>query len=163
MIRNPNGYINDTAKPLYCFGHGLSYTTFAYSDFKAEKESVSPEEEIHLSLNVTNTGDYESDEVVQLYFSDDTASMVRPEEELAGFCRIHLRPGQTKKVSFTMKASQLAFLNEDMKWVVEKGPITFMAGASCDDIRQKTKVMVAETGEVDGRTRGFYAAAEVRE
>ena len=89
--------------------------------------------------------------------------MVRPEEELAGFCRVHLKPGESRKIRFSMKASQTAFLNEDMKWVVEAGTITFLAGASSDDIRLKTQVTVTDTKEVDGRTRGFYADAEVFE
>lgn len=163
MIRNKNGYINDTARPLYCFGHGLSYSSFEYSDLQAEENMIAPDGRIVLTMNVKNTGDYEADEVVQLYFSDDVASMVRPEEELAGFCRVHLKPGESRKIRFSMKASQTAFLNEDMKWVVEAGTITFLAGASSDDIRLKTQVTVTDTKEVDGRTRGFYADAEVFE
>ena len=161
MIRNKNGYINDTAFPLYDFGYGLSYTTFAYSDFKAQVQEIAPEGTIRVCLNIKNTGDREGDEVVQLYVSDDVSSMVRPERELAGFCRVHLQPGEEKTVCFDMKASQLAFLDEQMRWVVEEGTYTLMAGASCEDIRQSLKITVTSTAQTDCRTRGFYAKAAV--
>ena len=162
MIRNKNGYINDTAFPLYDFGYGLSYTTFAYSDFKAQAQEIAPDGTIRVCLNIKNTGDREGDEVVQLYVSDDVSSMVRPERELAGFCRVHLQPGEEKTVCFDMKASQLAFLDEQMNWVVEEGTYTLMAGASCEDIRQSLKIRVTSTAQTDCRTRGFYAKAAVR-
>ena len=161
MIRNKNGYINDTAFPLYDFGYGLSYTTFTYSDFRAESYEVAPDGEICVSLKVKNTGPAEGDEVVQLYVSDDISSMVRPERELAGFCRIRLQPGEEKRVCFRMKTSQIAFLDEQMNWVVEKGTYTLMAGASCEDIRQSLTVSVLSTAVIDCRTRGFYANAYV--
>ena len=159
MIRNKNGYINDTAFPLYDFGYGLSYTTFEYSQFRAEKEEVHPDETICVCVNVRNTGNVEGDEVVQLYVSDDVSSMVRPERELAGFGRVSLKPGEEKTVFFEMKASQLAFLDEQMRWTVEKGSFTLMVGASCEDIRQSLTVTVSEGAEVNCRTRGFYAKA----
>ena len=158
MIRNKNGYINDTAYPLYYFGHGLSYTTFAYSGIYVDKQEADPEEEIRIGIDVTNTGDREGDEVVQLYFSDEVASMVRPEMELAGFCRISLKPGETKHVTFSMKLSQTAFLNENMEWVVEKGRIDLLIGASSKDIREKTYVDIRKDAVIDGRMRGFYAS-----
>lgn len=158
MIRNKNGYINDTAYPLYYFGHGLSYTTFAYSGIHVDKQEADPEEEIRIGIDVTNTGDREGDEVVQLYFSDEVASMVRPEMELAGFCRISLKPGETKHVTFSMKLSQTAFLNENMEWVVEKGRIDLLIGASSKDIREKTYVDIRKDAVIDGRMRGFYAS-----
>ena len=161
MIRNRNGYINDTAFPLYPFGHGLSYTTFAYHDLQVEKEEIGPEEEIVLSLKVTNTGTRDGDEVVQLYFSDDTASMVRPPFELAGFCRVPLKAGETRTVRFALKASQTAFLDEEMRWKVEKGTFTLLAGASSEDIRLKGSVRVTRDAYIDGKTRGFCAKAQV--
>ena len=161
MIRNKNGYINDTAFPLYDFGYGLSYTTFEYSGFRAEAYEVDPDGTIEVSLNVKNTGKADGSEVVQLYVSDDVASMVRPVRELAGFCRVYLRKGEEKTVRFSLRASQLAFLDEQMHWTVEKGTFTLMAGASCEDIRQSLTVTVTRTTETDGRTRGFYAAASV--
>lgn len=159
MIRNKNGYINDTAFPLYYFGHGLSYTEFSYSELCVEKEKVAPEETLTVTLKVTNTGGCDGDEVVQLYVSDDAASMVRPSMELAGFCRVSLKKGETKKLRFEMKASQFAFLNQDMEWIVEKGGMTVLAGASSCDIRLKGHFEITKTAAVDGKTRGFYAKA----
>lgn len=158
MIRNKNGYINDTAYPLYRFGHGLSYTEFAYSDISVDKTEVQPEDEIHIGIRVTNTGNREGDEVVQLYFSDRVASMVRPSMELAGFGRISLKPGETKRMTFSMKLSQTAFLNEKMEWVVEKGKIDLLIGASSADIREKTYVDISKDAVIDEKTRGFYAS-----
>ena len=159
MIRNKNGYINDTAFPLYYFGHGLSYTDFAYEDLQVENEKAEPWENVKVSLNVTNTGECDGDEVVQLYVSDDVASMVRPSMELAGFYRVSLKKGETKRIWFEMKVSQFAFLNQDMEWMVEKGSMTLLAGASSCDIRLKGHFEIKETKIVDGRTRGFYARA----
>lgn len=161
MIRNPNGYINDTAYPLYYFGHGLSYTQFRYSDMTLEKNKVGPEEEVIVTLEVENTGAYDGDEVVQLYFRDETASMVRPDRELAGFCRVSLKKGEKKKVKFCMKASQTAFINSNMEWIVEKGWLTLMAGASSVDIRQQCRVFITESRSIDQRNRGFYAVTSV--
>ena len=94
MIRNKNGYINDSAFPLYYFGHGLSYTTFAYSDLEIAKKELLPEEELEVTVKVTNIGEYDGEEVVQLYVSDDVASMVRPTMELAGFARVFIPKGR---------------------------------------------------------------------
>lgn len=159
MIRNKNGYINDTAYPLYYFGHGLSYTTFDYSDARIDRTEVAAKDIMNISVTVENTGNVAGDEVVQLYFTDQTASMVRPTMELAGFKRISLEPGEKKEVIFQMKVSQMAFLDRDNRWVVEKGAVTFSIGSSCADIRQRLYAEVTESAQVDERTRGFYAQA----
>lgn len=162
MIENPNGYVNATAFPLYCFGHGLSYTTFSYSEFTVEKATVEPEENVRCRVKVTNTGAYDGDEVVQLYFSKKVASMVRPERELAAFKRVHLKKGETKEVTFEMKASQFVFLDMEMKWKIEKGRYELMVGSSCEDIRGKDHFEIASDAWIDGRTRGFYGKALVQ-
>ncbi|MDE7199192.1 MAG: glycoside hydrolase family 3 C-terminal domain-containing protein, partial [Lachnospiraceae bacterium] len=159
MIRNKNGYINDTAYPLYYFGHGLSYTTFDYSDARIDRTEVVAKDIMNISVTVENTGNVAGDEVVQLYFTDQTASMVRPTMELAGFKRISLEPREKKEVIFQMKVSQMAFLDRDNRWVVEKGAVTFSIGSSCADIRQRLHAEVTESAQVDERTRGFYAQA----
>ncbi len=161
MIRNKNGYINDTAYPLYYFGHGLSYTTFHYSDARIDRTKVTAKDVMNISVAVENTGDVAGDEVVQLYFTDQTASMVRPTMELAGFKRIFLNPGEKKEVTFQMQVSQMAFLDRDNHWVVEKGAVTFSLGASCVDIRETLQAEVTESALVDERTRGFYAQTKV--
>ncbi|MCD7736618.1 MAG: glycoside hydrolase family 3 C-terminal domain-containing protein [Lachnospiraceae bacterium] len=161
MIRNPNGYINDTAFPLYYFGHGLSYTEFTYSNLQIKNTEIGSEDEIAFTVDVENTGEYDGDEVVQFYLSDETASMVRPERELAGFCRVPLRKGERKTIRFCMKASQASFLDENMKWVVEKGKYCVLVGASSQDIRLTGEFYVRETKETDQRTRGFYTEGEI--
>lgn len=163
MIRNQNGYINDTAFPLYYFGHGLSYTAFAYHDAAIAQTQVTAQDTLDISVVVENTGDVAGDEVVQLYYTDETASMVRPAMELAGFRRIYLEPGQKKTVVFRMRVSQMAFLNIQDQWVVEKGLFTLSIGSSCVDIRQKLQVEVTGTAQVDAKTRGFYALSEEKE
>lgn len=97
----------------------------------------------------------------ETYFSDKVASMVRPTKELAGFVRIFLKKGEKKKVVFEIKVSQFAFLDEEMKWKVEKGEIELLAGSSCEDIRLSDIVSISEDDYIDGKTRGFYAKAVV--
>ena len=161
MIRNKNGYINDTSEPLYYFGHGLSYTEFTYSDLQTDKKNINPDDTVKVTFTVKNTGEYDGAEVAQLYFSDKVASMVRPTKELAGFVRIFLKKGEKKKVVFEIKVSQFAFLDEEMKWKVEKGEIELLVGASCEDIRLSDIVSISEDDYIDGKTRGFYAKAVV--
>ena len=161
MIRNKNGYINETAEPLYYFGHGLSYTEFTYSDLQTDKKNINPDDTVKVTFTVKNTGEYDGAEVAQLYFSDKVASMVRPTKELAGFVRIFLKKGEKKKVVFEIKVSQFAFLDEEMKWKVEKGEIELLVGASCEDIRLSDIVSISEDDYIDGKTRGFYAKAVV--
>lgn len=163
MIRNPNGYINDTAFPLYYFGHGLSYTEFAYTNLCVLTPEVTGGEEAVFTVDIENVGACDGEEVVQLYFRDRTASMVRPDRELAGFCRVALERGAKKTVRFAMKASQTAFLNEDMDWVIEEGLIQILIGSSSQDIRQQGTFRISRTEKIDPRTRGFYADASVLE
>lgn len=163
MIRNKNGYINDTAFPLYYFGHGLSYTEFSYQKGKVQETKAKPGDMLHISVEVKNMGKAAGEEVVQLYFSDTVASMVRPAMELAGFKRIFLKPGEVKEVIFIMKVTQMSFLDEQMDWVVEKGKMELHLGASCVDIRESLTVEITESAVIDQRTRGFYAEAFVRD
>jgi beta-glucosidase len=155
-------YVNRPHQPRYCFGHGLSYTTFAYTDLVISKKEVSPMEELTVSLKVKNTGDAAGTEVVQLYLRDVQASMTRPVKELAGFARVELQPGEEKEVTFTVQPSQMAFLDEDMKWKVEKGEIEVQAAASSDDVRLTDSYTVTKNAWIDGRARAFWAEAKVR-
>ena len=136
-------YMYVKGEPLYPFGHGLSYTTFAYSDFKAPTESIRPDGKLDISLNVKNTGDRAGDEVVQLYVRALKPSVTRPAKELRGFQRITLSPGSEKTVNFTVPAAKLAYYDEGKKaFVVEPGEYEIMAGASSSDIRTKATVTV---------------------
>ena len=103
-------YIN--GKPLFPFGHGLSYTTFRYSNLKLSSKKISGTGNVTVSVNVTNTGKVAGDEVVQLYVHDVVASVKRPTKELRGFERISLQPGETKTVNITVPAEKLSFYDE---------------------------------------------------
>jgi len=128
-------YADLSAKPLYPFGHGLSYTTFSYADLEISPATIDARGSVRVALRVTNTGARAGDEVVQLYLGDPIASVTRPVKELRGFARIALAPGETKRVNFEIAAAQLAFYDQAMRFSVEPGPIDVLVGASSDDIR----------------------------
>jgi beta-glucosidase len=161
MIRNKNGYINDTAFPLFCFGHGLSYANFEYSNLRVSKSKALVHENFFVELDIVNTGDRAGDEVVQLYFSDETASMVRPDLELAGFKRLSLPPGKTKTVRFELNPTLFAFLDSNMDWIVEAGIIRLMAGKSSMELCLEGRIDITETRVIDQKTRCFFAKALV--
>ena len=149
-------YVDCSHMPRYCFGHGLSYTEFAYSDMRIEEETVSPEEEISLSFNIENTGGCSGTETVQVYVKDEQASVVRPVQELIGFRRVYLKAGEKKTVRFSIPANALAFLDQNMKWKVEKGMFTFLIGSSSLDIRLSCQIYVNNNLYIEGRDRTFY-------
>lgn len=123
-------------KPAFAFGHGLSYTTFEYSDAKVSRKSMKEGDSVTVSVTVKNTGSCEGAEVVQLYIRDDEASVDRPVKELKGFEKVHLLPGESKVVRFTVKAEDLSFFNADEhKWVAEPGTFTAHLASASDDIR----------------------------
>ena len=152
-------YVDLPHTPRYCFGHGLSYTQFSYSDLKLSKKEIGPFETIEIRVDVENVGSRVGDEVVQLYLRDLYASMARPVKELAGFKRITLEPGEKQTVIFEVKASQMAFLDMNMQWKVEKGTFLVEVGSSSQDIRLKDQYKVIEDGWLDVTDRGFYAKA----
>ena len=110
-------------------------------------------------MDVENVGSRVGDEVVQLYLRDLYASMARPVKELAGFKRITLEPGEKQTFIFEVKASQMAFLDMNMQWKVEKGTFLVEVGSSSQDIRLKDEYKVTEDGWLEGTDRGFYAKA----
>ena len=114
-------------EPLYKFGHGLSYTTFEYEKLNLPRK-VKNGKDFEVSVKVTNTGDRDGDEVVQLYVTDLEASVKMPKRKLQGFERIHLEKGQTKTVTFTLSPVSLAFVNNDGKWMVEPGDFLVSVG-----------------------------------
>lgn len=135
--KNPgaDGNMSRINGALYPFGYGLSYTTFEYSDLEITPKTITPDQKATVRLKVTNTGKRAGDEVVQLYTRDVLSSVTTYEKNLAGFERIHLKPGETKEVVFTLDRKHLELLNADMKWTVESGEFAVMAGASSEDIR----------------------------
>ena len=140
----PDGNASRVNGALYPFGYGLSYTTFEYSDMEISPKVITPEQEATVSLKVTNTGKRAGDEVVQLYIRDVLSSVTTYEKNLAGFERIHLNPGETKTVSFSIDRKQLELLDKHMEWTVEPGEFVLMAGASSEDIRQSVVLEVED-------------------
>lgn len=153
-------YMDCPHEPRYYFGHGLSYTTFTYRNMQITNRSLKPDEALELTLEIENSGGRDGDEVVQVYVRDCYASMVRPVMELAGFYRVFIRAGEIKRIQFRIKLSQLAFLDEDMRWKIEAGEMELMAGASAGDIRLRDTFMIEEDGYIDGKNRGFYGSVE---
>ncbi|WP_066285304.1 glycoside hydrolase family 3 N-terminal domain-containing protein [Arthrobacter sp. B6] len=150
-------YVDAPHTPRYPFGHGLSYTRFAYTDLTLSRHRVEAGDTIDITVTVTNDGVSPGTDVVQLYVSDTFASVSRPVLELAGFRRVTLEPRQQARVVFQLDVSQLAFLDTDMRWRVEAGEIDVIVGASSEDLRLKDTVVIGSDALVDGRTRGFYA------
>ena len=140
----PDGNMSRVNGAIYPFGYGLSYTTFEYSDIQLSPKVITPNETATVTLKVTNTGDMAGDEVVQLYTRDVLSSVTTYEKNLAGFERVHLQPGETKEVKFTIDRKHLELLDADMKWVVEPGEFVVMAGSSSEDIRQTTVLNVED-------------------
>ena len=127
---------------LYPFGHGLSYTTFAYSDLRIDNPVIGVQGSVRLSCRVKNTGGVAGDEVVQLYLRDEVSSVTTYVKALRGFERIHLKPGEEKEVSFVLTPQDLGLWNRDNRFVVEPGGFTVMVGSSSEDIRLKGRFEV---------------------
>ena len=137
-------YLNLSGKPLFPFGYGLSYTHFAYGRLQIEPNEITANEYTTVRFEITNTGDYDGDEVVQLYIKDLYASVARPIMELKGFCRIHIKKGETKEVQFEINPDLLSMLDEKMNRVVEPGAFRIMIGSSSNDIRLRGELIVVE-------------------
>lgn len=130
-------YIDCQSSPLFPFGYGLSYTEFEYNNLKINTDD---DKTVIVSFDVTNTGDHDGDEVVQLYIRDEYASVAPPEKLLKGFKRVFIQRNETKTVTFTLKTRDFSVLNEKLEWIVEPGDFTIMVGASSDDIRVEQKI-----------------------
>lgn len=133
--RYTTGYLDEEPTPLYPFGHGLSYTTFAYSGLKIGASSMTREGSVEIRVDVQNTGQRPGQEVVQLYTRQLVAARSRPMRELKGFQKIALAPGERKTVRFTLKAANLAYHDDEGKPVIEHGPFrVFVGGSSAADL-----------------------------
>lgn len=139
----PNGYGKTSVNgALYPFGYGLSYTQFQYSNLKLDRDSVHAGAEIHVAVDLTNTGKLTGDEVVQLYLKDYVSSVTNYEFDLRGFERVRLKPGETQTIKFVLKPDDLALLDKNMNWTVEAGKFQVMIGASSEDIKLKKDFVV---------------------
>jgi beta-glucosidase len=135
------GYLFDDISPLYAFGFGLSYTTFALKDARLTKKKIAPEGSTRLLVDVTNTGPREGAETVQMYIRDRISSVTRPLKELKGFKKVFLRPGETATVAFDITPESLAFYDTNLRWSVEPGEFEIMAGTSSRDCDLTTVVL----------------------
>ncbi len=143
-------YADMSPKPLYPFGHGLSYTTFAYDGLTITPAEASAGDVVSIRVRVRNTGQRAGDEIVQLYVHDRLATVTRPVKELKGFKRVTLQPGETKTITFRLDVRHLGFYNRDMQRVIEPGTIGVMIGSSSADIRcEGSFEIVGATTEVD--------------
>ena len=132
-INNKKGYLFMENGPLYPFGFGLSYTSFDYTNLKISNAEITPNTEITVSIDVTNTGNVKAKEVVQMYLKDEIGSVTRPDKELKGFEKIELNPGETKTVSFTMTPKMLEFTGLKMEKILEAGDYSVMIGTSSQE------------------------------
>lgn len=133
-------------EPLFPFGHGLSYTTFQYTDLQVDQECFIDTEEVQVRVKVKNTGSRYGKEIVQLYVSDKQSSVIRPEKELKGFAKVALHPGEEMIVGFTLDRRSFAYYNTELKdWHVETGGFTILVGRSSHDILLQTSVQVEST------------------
>ena len=148
-------YVDLPHTPRYFFGHGLSYTSFTYSDLRLSAQEVDADGSLQIGCTVENTGALPGDEVVQIYLQDEYAEMTRPVKELAGFCRVTLQPGEKKRVSFDVSPSFLAFLDRDMRWKIEKGAVEVQIGSSSEDIRLTGRFRIRTDAWIDGKSRSL--------
>jgi beta-glucosidase len=137
-----NKYLDIPTTPLFPFGYGLSYTEFTYSNLKISSATINPNQSVNVSVEVSNTGNADGEEVIQLYVGDDVSSVSRPAKELKGFAKIALKQGEKQLVNFTLTPTDFSFYNKDMKWVLEPGSFSIMIGASSADIKFTEKLNI---------------------
>ena len=142
-----HGYVETDAKPLYSFGHGLSYSKFEYSNLQVSAVETPGAVQVKVRFKVKNTSSRPGDEVTQLYLSDDVSSVVTPIKQLKKFQRLTLKAGEQQEVAFELTAEDLMLLNSSLKWIVEPGSFTVHLGASSEDIRLKAQFRVAQEVE----------------
>ena len=142
-IRNGRTYMYKRNVPLYPFGYGLTYTSFTYSELKSEKNSLKSNEVVNLTFNLKNTGNFDSDEVTQLYVSFPDSKVDRPGIALKGFKRVFVRKGETVKVTIRLRASDLTYWDIDKQaFVLEKGTIKLSIGSSSEDFKLSGEIAV---------------------
>ncbi|MBZ0182998.1 MAG: glycoside hydrolase family 3 C-terminal domain-containing protein, partial [Melioribacteraceae bacterium] len=153
-------YVSTSSRPLYPFGHGLSYTTFAFDTLRIEQAEVKAGEAVTIRVDVRNVGGCAGDEVVQLYIHKGSTSVTRPMKQLKGFKRVTLQPGETKTITFVLAANQLAFYDRVMDYVLEPGPVEVMIGSSSEDIHLTGSfTVVGDTTVIHDKT--FFSTAEL--
>ncbi|MGC8612402.1 MAG: glycoside hydrolase family 3 N-terminal domain-containing protein [Athalassotoga sp.] len=154
-------YVEESTKPLFPFGFGLSYTKFEYSDLKIDPLIVNFEKSVNVSFKIKNTGKIAGDEVVQLYVNDKVASITRPVKELKGFAKVHLEAGEEKSVTFELPVDLLAFYDSKMNLVVEAGEFEIMVGSSSEDTRLRGSVELKSSLKVSKKRPKFFSTVKI--
>lgn len=139
---NRNKYIEEVGMPRYCFGYGLSYTSFEYSDMEVTLNETEKDCMTDVKVKVTNTGQKSGDEVVQLYICDDISSYTTPAKQLRAFKRIHLKAGESQIVTFALNKKSMMLYMQNDEWAVEPGYFSLMIGSSSQDIRLQHKIYI---------------------
>jgi beta-glucosidase-like glycosyl hydrolase len=155
------GYPRSSTRPVFCFGHGLSYTSFSYGELAVAPDQVPVDGEVEVSCRVANTGPLSGDEVVQLYVSDLVAEVTRPAIELKAFRRVGLEPGEAVQVRFRISSELFSFTGVDLERVVEPGSMEVMVGSSCQDIRLRGRFELVGTRRRLGPGRRLLPESEV--
>jgi beta-glucosidase len=141
-------YMYLEGKPVFAFGRGLSYTSFAYSNLDISSRQVQSKGTVQVKVDVKNTGSRAGDEVVQMYVHNPDTTQVQPKEQLQGFERIGLAPGESKTVAFSLPVEQLAYWDtKKHEYVIHPGTFDVMIGSASDDLRQKGTFDVTTSGE----------------
>lgn len=143
LFPEEHNYVEEDAKPLYSFGHGLSYTRFEYDKLRIKVEESDNDLMVRVRFNIKNTGTFDGDEVVQLYLRDEVSSVVTPKKQLKAFERIYLKAGEEKELEFYLNPEDLALWNSRGEWVAEAGKFILMIGASSEDIRLSTNFEIS--------------------
>lgn len=156
-------YVELSATPLFPFGYGLSYTTFAFRNLRLDRRELAPTEQLAISIDVTNTGSRAGDEVAQLYIHDLLAGLTRPVKELKGFKRVSLAPGETRTVTFHLDARQLGFYDQHLRYVVEPGTFEVLIGSSSQTIHARDNFTIVGTTTDAGAEKVFFSAVQVHE
>jgi len=154
-------YVSEKVTPLYPFGHGLSYTSFEYSDLSVKRKQATTGESVDISLKVGNIGKVAGDEVIQLYICDEFASTPRPVKELKGYQRITLNPNEIRTVTFHLPVDQLAFYDKDLNLIVEAGKIDVMLGSSSEDIRLRGEFEIVGEKRMAVKERLFVCPVSI--
>ena len=142
-LRHGRTYMYLRQKPLYPFGYGLSYTTFRYSKLHISSMTLHSGGTVNVKVDVSNIGQRAGDEVVQLYVTHLNSKIERPIQQLNGFDRIHLAPGETRTVSLTLTANSLRYWDDTAsRWVLEPDQVEIRVGASSEDIRARQTIHV---------------------
>jgi beta-glucosidase len=136
-----SNYLDIPNSPLFPFGYGLSYTTFTYSDIRLSNSTISAGQPIRAAVTLSNTGNYDGEEVVQLYIYDPVASVTQPLKKLKGFQKIFLKKGESREIKFMITTEELKFFNADLKWVAEPGDFKVFIGTDSENVKEAAFIL----------------------